>query len=404
MAILYGANYFTEDEWITIDTLIRHGQRGSKQGQPNHILDEPLISFDDSKQAAKDDVNIQDAVLYSSKPFERDAMVTSEKQTHVPVCSEPAAPTQLPTETPNGSSAVTSSCEGNTLLKPTEPLVENSETDTYSPGAATDSEREIWMHSSVSEVGTEDLASFEVAPPPHSKSPDQPYPKLSAVHFIRNIDKPQSLDTSYEGNGVGPSAKLPGSRASTAATRTAHGSTSSSDGTAVLLEVTPGTILVAQSNFTKKAKVHVGVSSGDSIKVLKKVSGIMYLGENLTTKQVGQLPSSVFEKSKQARKKNSAIDKQRAIAELKTVALVKNSSSSSSSVGNDLDKVEGMNAAEWDKDDTSVTTATVSSSRHGLAGLSQSMFANSDDQSQCSEPNEQEVMRAMISMMLDEKV
>jgi hypothetical protein len=404
LAILYGANYFTEDEWITIDTLIRHGQRGSKRGTPNHILDEPLISFEDSKQAAKDDVNIQDAVLYSPKPFERDAIVTSETQIHVPVCSESAAPTQLPAETSNGPSMVTSSGEGNTLLKPTEPLVENSETDTYSPGAATDSEREIWMHSSVSEVGTEDLASFEVASPPHSKSLDQPYPKLSAVHFIRNNDKPQSLDTSYEGNSVGPSAKLPGPRASTTATRTAHGSTSSSDGTAVLLEVTPGTILVAQSSFTKKAKVHVGVSSGDSIKVLKKVSGIMYLGENLTTKQIGQLPSSVFEKSKQARKKNSPIDKQRAIAELKTVALVKNSSSSSSSVGNDLDKVEGMNAAEWDKDDTSVTTATVSSSRHGLVGLSQSMFANSDDQSQCSEPDEQEVMRAMISRMLDEKV
>jgi hypothetical protein len=170
------------------------------------------------------------------------------------------------------------------------------------------------------------------------------------------------------------------------------------------LELTPGTILVAQTSFTKKAKVQVGVSSGDTIKVIKKVSGIMYLGENLTTKQIGQLPSSVFEKSKHALKKISPIERQRVIAELKALALLKNLCLSSSCVGNELDKVEGMNAAEWDKDDASVSTAPVSLSRHEQVGREESVLANWDNQSQCSEPDEQEVMRAMISKMLDEKV
>jgi hypothetical protein len=381
--------------------LIRNRQNGSKRSLPNHILDEPLISFEGSKDEAKDYVNIKDTGVYPSKSSEGSAIVTSEKQ--IRVCSEPP-PSQLPAESPNGPSMETSSNEGNTLPKLSESLGESSETDTSSPGAATDSERETMMQSSASEVGTEDLASFEAAPPPHSKDLDQQHPNLSAKDFIRNNDKPKSVDNSCQGNSAGSSAKRPGSRASNTATRTSHSSSSSGDGAALHLEVIPGTILVAQSSFTKKVKMHVGVRPGDRIKVIKKVSGITYHGENLTTKHSGQFPSSVFEKSKQAWKKNSLIEKQRAIAEPNTAASVKKSSLSSSGVGNDLDKVEGMNAAEWDKDDSSVATAPVSLSRQELASGKYSVLADLESQSQSSEPGEEEFIRAMINKMLDEKV
>jgi hypothetical protein len=447
--------------------LIRNRQYGSTRGRQNHILDEPLISFADSKDEAKGDVNIQHAGVYPSKLWERDAIVISEKQTHLPVSSEPATRTQFFAETPSGPFAEISSDEGKTPFKPIDPAgqppqqeqtktsssditsqdgkpphfaadnfdqvkwsnaeltkddrhsypsyssVESSEKETGSPESAKATNGEIQTHSSESEFDTEDLASLEVASLPHNKSWDQPSPHLSVGGFIKTSDKPKTIDDSCETNIHGPLAKRPGSRASNTATRTAkspadssstRGASSGEDGAALPLELTPGTILVAQSSFTKKAKVQVDVRSGDSIKVLKKVSGITYLGENLRTKHSGQFPSSVFQTWTQARKKNPPIEKQRAIAGPKTMALVRIPTSSSSSVGNDLDKVEGMNAAEWDKDDASVATAPVSSLRQEQGAWKYSVFANLEDQSQFSEPNEQEVMRAMISKMLDEKV
>lgn len=464
---MYGANCITEDEWITIDRLIRNVQYGPARGPTKHILDEPLISFPDSKDEAKDDVNIQHAGLYPSKTLERYAIIISEKQTHLPVCSEPAAPTQFPAGAPSGPFAETPSDEGKTILRSIEPAgqphhqeqaktssgnitspdgklpncaddkfdqlkwsnaeltkdgwqsssrsasVENSEKETDSPEPVKASKGELQTHSPESDVGTKDLASLEVELLLHSKSWNQPPHHPSAGQFTRISDKPKNIDDSCEANTPGHLVKRPGSRTSNTVTRTpksladssfAHSASSSEDVPSLPLELTPGTILVAQSSFPKKAKVHVDVQSGDSIKIIKKVSGIMYLGENLRTKHCGQVPSSVFQKWPQARKKNSPIEHHTAIAEPKTLALLANMTSSSSSVGNDLDKVEGMNAAEWDKDDASIATAPVSLSRHELVGREHSVLANLEDQSQGSEPNEQEVMRAMMNKMIDEKV
>src|SRR5208282_4569265 len=97
-----------------------NGQYVFTQGPPNHILDEPLMSFEDSKHEAKDDVDVQDAAVYPFQTFERDALVVSKEQMPSPVSSEPAASTQFPAETPSEPFAETSSDEGNTLLKPTE--------------------------------------------------------------------------------------------------------------------------------------------------------------------------------------------------------------------------------------------------------------------------------------------
>jgi hypothetical protein len=47
--MLYGAAYFTEDEWIKIDGLIHKGQYVFTRGPQNNLLEEgELISFEGS--------------------------------------------------------------------------------------------------------------------------------------------------------------------------------------------------------------------------------------------------------------------------------------------------------------------------------------------------------------------
>jgi hypothetical protein len=446
---LYGTSYFTEDEWIKIDALIRKKQYGSTPKPSSHILDddEPLISFPDSKHNA--DVNIQDTRVFPSKTFEKDAIVISEKEIQLPVCPESAAPTQSPAEDPIGPLTETRSNTGDTLLEPTAPArqppqpehaealssdvtsppenlprdlprdpfdevmrleevstkegyssysghasTENSGGETHAPDLANSSERELWTHSSVTDVDSDDIPSST-----QSNNWNQPYSNLPAADIIRTNDKPRIIDNSYKANKFTRTTK------SLADSLFAHDASSGDDGPAPQLEVTPGTILVAQISFPKTTTVHVDICSGDSVKVIKKVSGIMYHGQNMRTKLTGQFPSSIFQKSSRERKKYPAIEKPRAPAALKTLALTRDTNLSSSSGGNDLDKVEDLNAAEWDKDDASVVTAPVivNSTWESVSGK-YSTLANLDDQSQCSDAMQQEMMHAMISKMLDEKV
>jgi hypothetical protein len=174
-----------------------------------------------------------------------------------------------------------------------------------------------------------------------------------------------------------------------------------SKGANLQLEVELGSILIAQSSFTKKASLHVDIRSGDKIKVIKYVSGITYLGENLRTNLSGHFPTSVFQK--QVPKKNSLIEQQRAIAGAKTATLMRNTHERSSSSDNSLDDVEGMNAAEWDTDETSVATAPERSSVQELTGKD-SVVATLVKQSHDSELNQEDIMREMMSRMIDEKV
>lgn len=434
--MLYRAGYLTENALIKIDGLIHNGQYVFTRGPPNHILDEPLMLFEVSKQEAKDDVNVQDAAVYPFKTFENDAVVVLEKQMSSPVCYKPAASTQFPAKTPSEPFAETSSDEGNTLLKRTGPAeklspdcvhtqfdeakrsnagltqagrkscpicasVDDSERETYSPEPDKASERKICRHSSVSVVDAEGFTSLDVASPQHSQSWNQPYPSL-----------PESINDSDRAKYSGLLSKRPESRATNTAARTAkspaassyaHVANSVGNGASLQLEVEQDTILIAQSSFTKKAKVQIDVRSGDSIKVLKHISGVMYLGENLRTKQRGQFSTLIFQKSSQAQNKYSLNEKQRAITVPKTVAPVRNTDLRSSNTDNDLDKVEGINAAEWDEDSASVATAPIRSSTQELAGKD-SGLPNLENQSQFSESKQEEIMRAMMSKMLDEEV
>ncbi len=427
--------------------MIRNKQYGSTARPPSHILDdeEPLISFPDSKLDAG--VNIQDACIFPSKTFEKDAIIIPEKEIQPPVCPEPAEPAQSPAEDPNGPFTKTYAGNGDILLEPTEaarhpPQPEHSETsssndtgqapklpcdfvrdqleevirpeasstedgnsystsasaensggEAHSPDLASASEREVW--SSVTDVDSDDIAS-----PQHTKSWNQPYSNLHATEFIRTSDKAKAIDDPFKANKFTRTTK------SLADSLFARDTSSGEDGPAPQLEVTPGTILVAQISFPKTTKVHVDVCAGDSIKVIKKVSGIMYYGENLRTRYTGQFPSSIFQKSLRDRRKHPMLERPRIPNGPRALVLTGETSLGSSSVGNDLDKVEDLNAAEWDKDDASVITAPATgnfSTQESLGGK-YSVLGSLDNQSQCSDATQQEMMHAMMSRMIDEKV
>jgi hypothetical protein len=57
LSVLYGADYFTEEEWIKLDSLLHKGRYVLSAGPPTNEADEePLMTFDDSKGEIKDTV------------------------------------------------------------------------------------------------------------------------------------------------------------------------------------------------------------------------------------------------------------------------------------------------------------------------------------------------------------
>jgi hypothetical protein len=106
--MLYGAAYFTEDEWIKIDGLIHKGQYVFTRGPENNILEEELISFEGSTEE-KAQLNVQIHADESFNTMKADEIKITETQITSPISSEPAESTDCPAETPNGTSIEASS-------------------------------------------------------------------------------------------------------------------------------------------------------------------------------------------------------------------------------------------------------------------------------------------------------
>ncbi|EKD14168.1 hypothetical protein MBM_07845 [Drepanopeziza brunnea f. sp. 'multigermtubi' MB_m1] len=92
--MLYGASYFTEDEWIKIDGLIHKGQYIFTSGPPNNInildsKDEPLLSFDDTTGRANQ----------SFDTAKEDSTVVTEKPLDSPTESDLTEPAETPNDT-----------------------------------------------------------------------------------------------------------------------------------------------------------------------------------------------------------------------------------------------------------------------------------------------------------------
>jgi hypothetical protein len=106
--MLYGAAYFTEDEWIKIDGLIHKGQYVFTRGPQDNVLEEELISFEGSIEE-KAQFNVQIHANQSFDAIKADHIEVMERPIPSPTSSEPANSTDCPPETPNGTSIEASS-------------------------------------------------------------------------------------------------------------------------------------------------------------------------------------------------------------------------------------------------------------------------------------------------------
>jgi len=509
--MLYGAAYFTEDEWIKIDGLIHKGQYVFTRGPQNNILEEELMSFDDSIEE-KAHVNVQVQANESFDTIKADTMTITERQLPSPTSSEPAESTDYPAETPIGTSAEASSDDETTHTQATEaaPMFDFSEMATpasaeqaetpkpklsaagglalgytqaqldevkafnagltkagkksrpkytkaeesypspeWSEGEAapseqtneegysspTPTEHETRIQSWASQVKTQEPSVPEIASPKPTKgglSGAPPEAQIVVEKFVQTHGrKPKSINDLYQPNNpqFRPLDKRPLSRASNTTSKTAKSTKAiitrpSTATTATTTKASnlpdprlkPGKIFIAQRAFEKKSNINIEVRPGDNIKIIKHVSGITHLGQNLNTNQTGQFPESIFTLAAGATsvtaKQDSLIEHQRALAAAKQTQVALRQRVQSVSTVSGLDRVEGMNAAEWE--DVSVvsrarvtpTPAPVKKSLGG--GLSASRYAVLADEEEPPAKKGQEVLSGMskeeVSRLVDEKV
>jgi hypothetical protein len=125
LTILYGADYFTEAEWINIDRLVHKGQYVFTQGPRNNFLEEPLLmSFDEPADGQIHPTpQIQLFAPIENNKNEKLLVSISEQQILSP--SSEQASTGFQTQIPNGASAEISSDE--------EQLPEKKDVETDSP-------------------------------------------------------------------------------------------------------------------------------------------------------------------------------------------------------------------------------------------------------------------------------
>ncbi|KAG4429911.1 hypothetical protein IFR05_014607 [Cadophora sp. M221] len=462
LLMLYGAAYFTEDEWIKIDGLIHQGQYVFTSGPSNPLEGNfELMSFDDAND--KPDSALHTNPNQSFDTAKADAFVVTEVQVDFPTESDRADSTAEPAETPNDTSIEASSddelpakvveadpamfdfSQWDPPVEPTEPSkpiesspepVESaeipkrkpveipttseltyytqeqldevkafnqnltkagkkgkrargtspsesaprSETTTYAP---TPSEHETRIQSWTSEVDAQE-------PLPRAPSPSPTIP-IIAEDFIKAHGRPpKSINDLAQPNNpeFRTVNRRPLSRNITPVKK------AKSSGPQV--KVAAGTILIAQSTQVKKSSIELEILSGDRIRMLKHVSGIVHQAENMRTGIRGQISENVFKKTPQAMKVDPVVEQQRMI-------LQRNSSISSTVSG--LDAIERRNAAEWDEVPTTNQPKPVAPAKSKpLSGLGASRFAVLDEtKSVASSSSEDIVSREEVAKMVDEK-
>ena len=120
--MLYGASYFTEDEWIKIDGLIHKGQYVFTSGPATNILDskdEELMSFDDANE--KHNLPVQ--ATHTLDTTKEKTVVVAETEINSPTESDRADSIHMPTETPNDTSVEPSSDEETAAPKAEDPAM-----------------------------------------------------------------------------------------------------------------------------------------------------------------------------------------------------------------------------------------------------------------------------------------
>lgn len=107
--MLRGAEYFTEEEWIKLDRLIHKGRYVFTSGPQTNVLDEELITFDDTTPNENQDLSVQIPTTTQFETIKEETIMVSELEMSSPAESERAHSTGFPMETPLTTSAEVSS-------------------------------------------------------------------------------------------------------------------------------------------------------------------------------------------------------------------------------------------------------------------------------------------------------
>ncbi|KUJ14222.1 uncharacterized protein LY89DRAFT_686732 [Mollisia scopiformis] len=177
------------------------------------------------------------------------------------------------------------------------------------------------------------------------------------------------------------------------------------------LHFKPGVVIIAPRDVPKMSPIHLEIKAGDQIKVCKHVSGITHGGENLRTKQRGQFTEDAFKKGVMSAE--TLIQQQRAALSAKSVAMT---AMSVSTVSNGLERIEGINAQEWD-DVKYVSEAKTSMParpntvqpqilKPTAIGLGASRFADEDESVKSGSENHefQGMSKEEINQLFDERL
>jgi len=484
--MLYGAAYFTEDEWIKIDGLIHKGKYVFTNG-PSLLdgnFDGELMSFDDGNDKA--DLTNQMPPNFSFDTVKEKSFMVTETQVDSPTESDRADSTTEPAETSNETS-IEASSDDELPVKAAEPdpaMFDFSQWDTPAETTAPATSAEPEFPEAVTtklpadvetQTSTESPTEIEESSPEpfelperepieiptdgglalgytqaqldevkafnqnltkagkkgkrrgHSPSPStqpsepttyaptpsehenriqswasevdaqEPLPQVPppgpvlpviANEFVKTYGRPpKSVNDLVQPNNP---AFVPLDRRSSSRVSTPTKKTKSSG---PQLKVAAGTILIAQSSQQKRSTVELEVRSGDHVRILKHVSGIIHQAQNMRTGQRGQISENVFKKSPLAMKTDLVVEQQRTILQR---------APSISSTVNGLDAMERRNAAEWD--DVSVASRSTSAKPKPFGGLGSSRFAVVDETKSVSSASEDMVSREEIAKMVDEKV
>jgi hypothetical protein len=504
--MLYGADYFTEDEWVKIDGLIHKGQYVFTTGPPTtNFLEDELMSFDDTKAAdvplelqsevmetfdlaAKEIVQetipetiekvqheatpVTDNQNVSVDPTIPELTIAASTETHVPETleissdEEPALMpeataaaldepsfdlssdlTQQPVQEPepveksfkelverkpierpaNGGLAYYSKEQleelkafnaGLTRAKKAPrnkaqnsyPSPDESEQDPwtgeetyqqdtgpthdYPSPATTDDESRI--HNWASGVNAE----ANIAPTADSKN------RLVSEFIKKNGRLPKSINEYYQPNNpkFTPLTTRPASRATSIRPTKTSVSTSIASVVAALnpgsatqhLHDVIGKTLIAQSSAeAAPGQIRIEVREGDSIKILKHVSGVLHYGQNLRTEKFGQFNEAIFRRPTGA---------QIAAANARVYSVPNRPASRVDSFG-----FERANASEWDEVPVTTRPKTVAPAPvrpigNGLASSRYAMLADADTKSETSESVSQGMTREDVDKLVDEKV
>jgi hypothetical protein len=313
-------------------------------------------------------------------------------------------------------------------------LYDAAEPASYSSGTPTEPDTHNQIQTWASNVHTQDNSTTPVpniqSPAPTkgwtSTPPPVAKPLVEAFKTVHGRN-PKSINDLVQPNNPNfkPLTARPFSRVSHKSTKSSG--TPSAPTTPIrgpvnrTLDVKPGTILIAQRDYTRKSQIQLDINRGDQITYVKPVSGVMHVGENMRTKQRAQFSEDIIKKGDTP---EILIQHQRAAAAKPSgnpgvIGDRRNGKAADvNTVSNGLERIEGTNAAEWD-DVASVTTVNTTNSiivrartiapavqasiAKPAAGLGSSRFAAEDETSGEANPF-QGVSKEELGELIDQKV